>query len=97
MLLDFLFHQQEVISCLPGALPRKPTVDLKTSVGLTIGYVPQLSSVAGVRAGVSVGGTVALGADSFKMSSWDRQLVGEQQGNSPQVQRCAFCQGMLGL
>ncbi|CAJ1353141.1 unnamed protein product [Effrenium voratum] len=46
----------------------KPTVDLKTSVGLTIGYVPQLSSVAGVRAGVSVGGTVALGADSFKMS-----------------------------
>ncbi|CAJ1401024.1 unnamed protein product [Effrenium voratum] len=47
---------------------KKPTVDLKTSVGLTIGYVPQLSSVAGVRAGVSVGGTVALGADSFKMS-----------------------------
>lgn len=47
---------------------KEPTVDLKTSVGLTIGYVPQLASFVGVRAGVSVGGTLALGPKKVKMS-----------------------------
>ena len=47
---------------------KEPAVDLKTSVGLTIGYVPQLASFVGVRAGVSVGGTLTLGPGKAKMS-----------------------------
>jgi len=45
----------------------EPKGDFTTSVGLTIGYVPDLPGVGGVRAGVSVGGSITLGPRKVKI------------------------------
>ena len=47
---------------------KPPSVNLFTSIGLTIGFVPDLPGVGGVRAGVSVGGTLTLGPGKVKLS-----------------------------
>ncbi|CAE7363065.1 hypothetical protein AK812_SmicGene38208 [Symbiodinium microadriaticum] len=44
-----------------------PGYNFKTSVALTIGYVPDMPGVAGVRAGVSVGGTLSLGPGKIEI------------------------------
>lgn len=47
---------------------QSPVSSLSISVGLTIGFVPNMPGVGGVRAGVSVGGTVSISRTSNAFS-----------------------------
>ena len=45
----------------------QPGFNFKATVGLTIGYVPDMPGVAGVRAGVAVGGSLSLGPGKIEI------------------------------